>query len=508
MNILNTIFYQFDNEEQHIVLHYFHDIYADHLFKQILKFLEVDSFDFNDKLYIPKLIKLSLSLQKYLYTSIEIYEYFNIKIKSTSLVQKNHLDKDTINEIKVRSQKYCFAQLALFDLLHNYDLYGMKLIKLNNLIEINDLRYLPKLSILQLMYYLSNKEKQQQFNLISEVLNIDFDKYKEDISLFPTDQVTYRYIYDQNVKFYFIYFILNFEICQLKDKRFLNILKKLNISVDEVGKIESLFNQLVTFEEYILESSFISKRKKVKIDNNKCELINLNKDYFSDNINIYVNGFLNGSNKSFDDWGSFDDSSYGFQWPNTPVLDILNPLSGDFTFTDIAKEVPMYILNTPFKLTYQMLKCKIELWKEAYNNAEKYSIKLAEHIEKFLKRKKKINLYGHSLGAKLIFHTLLHLYEKRIEINNVYLLGGAVNSECDSLWDRASSVVNNKIYNFYLKKEDWSLNLYRLAELGEKPIGLYPINNSRVYNYNVGGIVNGHTNYKESFSDIIVKYKI
>ena len=141
------------------------------------------------------------------------------------------------------------------------------------------------------------------------------------------------------------------------------------------------------------------------------------------------------------------------------------------------------------------------------NNAKDFFIKLSKSLESF--KKYKINIYSHSLGASVVKELLLNLSDN-INIENVYLFGGATNSEDYFKWLAACDNIQGKLFNFYTKNDLVLTRVYKVAELGETPIGLKPINIKNLmnlHNIDVSYTVNGHFDYKKNLPTIFRNLK-
>ena len=111
-------------------------------------------------------------------------------------------------------------------------------------------------------------------------------------------------------------------------------------------------------------------------------------------------------------------------------------------------------------------------------------------------------LMGHSLGARVIYYVLEALSTtKNANINDVYLLGGAVGLDNSPDWDAAVSAVSGSIFNVYSTRDDVLRYLYQGANAFlSRPIGLGPIrsSSSKLKNLDASSIVDSHMNYKNS----------
>jgi len=232
-------------------------------------------------------------------------------------------------------------------------------------------------------------------------------------------------------------------------------------------------------------------------------------------IHIFVNGFTNDNENdhNFIVWLKYsknslnqNDTFLGYNWASGK--DLLSHITGLLDFETIIKK-PINVLKYArgfnpaviFGITTTQI---IFEWKQARDNSKQYSKGLADFIKQKYKEnsKVKINLYGHSLGANLIYYALKSLEDERNPIINVYLFGGA--SSCDKKrWILPSKVARN-IYNFYSDNDLILRYLYQTIELGDEPIGLNKIDSylENIYNYNISDIVDGHTKYIENFEDI------
>lgn len=233
---------------------------------------------------------------------------------------------------------------------------------------------------------------------------------------------------------------------------------------------------------------------------------------------IFINGFLNQDIVTFNDWlkgiglkFSYA-KTYGVTWESKHNRDIGKLLTGDK-----AKKLFIKLLRNAAKRGSKQFGKKIASigyitslsdiiknpWTVAKVKADMTAALLAEIISR-REENSLIDLYGHSLGCRVISNTLqsLSTKDKKI-IRNVYLFGGAVSREPD-IWKNCSDAVVGKIYNCY-SDNDWVLKyLYKYAEFGDKPIGLGHIKrNEKVININVTDIIESHNDYKPSLPKVL-----
>lgn len=118
-------------------------------------------------------------------------------------------------------------------------------------------------------------------------------------------------------------------------------------------------------------------------------------------------------------------------------------------------------------------------------------------------------LVGHSLGARVIHFALKELAgRKRKQIENAYLLGGAVGggAKDSACWEAAVSAVKGNIYNCYSGGDTTLRLLYQgaNAKLSE-PIGYSGIRLShpRIIAHDASAQVHGHKQWKQHFGEIL-----
>ena len=106
------------------------------------------------------------------------------------------------------------------------------------------------------------------------------------------------------------------------------------------------------------------------------------------------------------------------------------------------------------------------------HNSRETGYWLARHLHKIRNAHKlPITLIGHSLGCKVLFHTLSALNSALYDIRRVVLLAGAVQSTAAD-WESLAIKVRGEIVNVY-SDSDWALYIRspRCSLAGQKPIG-------------------------------------
>lgn len=232
-------------------------------------------------------------------------------------------------------------------------------------------------------------------------------------------------------------------------------------------------------------------------------------------IHIFINGFMSEEeNNNINDWLNFinhyinsNDSIYLYKWKCGLDYTKWNNHFKINGINDVLKIIPFIFtkINPSFNIAIPLF--FISEWKNARKNSLEYGIKLSKSLESF--KKYKINIYAHSLGASVVKELLLNLSDN-INIENVYLFGGATNSEDYFKWLAACDNIQGKLFNFYTKNDLVLTRVYKVAELGETPIGLKPINIKNLmnlHNIDVSYTVNGHFDYKKNLPTIFRNLK-
>lgn len=230
-------------------------------------------------------------------------------------------------------------------------------------------------------------------------------------------------------------------------------------------------------------------------------------------IHIFINGFTNDNkyDKGFNKWIEHNiffkkyDSLYGFHWPSGQDIkghvENINIFDKQSKPVNEVKKFAPFFKPSPVVIPAIAIQSVAE-WKNAKNNSEKYSLELIDFIknEKNNNPNIKINLYGHSLGANVIHHTLNKLTYDKVHVNDIYLFGGA-SKNCKDSWNTSLYACDN-IYNFYSKNDDVLSYLFKFVEIGDEPIGLTPIIKKNIneisgnlYNFDISSFVKNHSSY-------------
>ena len=191
---------------------------------------------------------------------------------------------------------------------------------------------------------------------------------------------------------------------------------------------------------------------------------------------ILVPGFFSNSFMPYTEWVKNirkvdkESSVFVFYWDTKNftefVLRILMLKNTSLTIGEIVKRI-----GSPGGFLVSAGVEFFRMWEEAKANTRFYARKLLKEIEKRHKLKQKeIILIGHSLGVRLIYH-LLGIADKGM-VSKVYMLGGAIGVKVN--WRNCAKKVR-LITNCYSKNDMVLRILYRIAEIGEMPVGVEKI---------------------------------
>jgi len=222
-------------------------------------------------------------------------------------------------------------------------------------------------------------------------------------------------------------------------------------------------------------------------------LSDITKNSGSKTLIICIDGFLSeGGTEQFTDWNiSFQTLNIthwrkGYRWPATTGSGLASSLFNNLGFSG---------------------------WYEAIGNTAKAASRLLSDINFIyeLNPNIKIILMGHSLGARVIYNTLLQADEKGIKVSEAYLFGGAVSRINKAGWMAALKAVDNKVYNFYSANDKILKNLYKGLMRNDEPIGLGEIKYFKnkniklcdLHNIDVTDQIDGHTKYKEKLPELL-----
>ena len=221
---------------------------------------------------------------------------------------------------------------------------------------------------------------------------------------------------------------------------------------------------------------------------------------------VFMDGFLNEKSSNQKEWEAElkllypNNPWYALTWKSNKLTDFISVkhLLKHGLFGLLRKApIPLPpIVHAPLALHHVA-----SIWKEAKKSAKQTGIHLGSLLKEI--ENEEIILYGHSLGCKVIYHTLNQMsqgtnsFNKSI-IKEVHLLGGAENNALEN-WSYAQKAVTGNIYNYYSENDDILKYLYQIIEFNT-PIGRTAIKLDGVINRDVSANVDGHTEYITHFS--------
>jgi hypothetical protein len=137
-------------------------------------------------------------------------------------------------------------------------------------------------------------------------------------------------------------------------------------------------------------------------------------------------------------------------------------------------------------------------WKTSFHETRHVALSLTNHIESDAQFENCI-LMGHSLGGRIVRHTLNELSTANI-VSEAYVLAGAVSSD-DEQWQSILEKHNRlKLINCMSMKDYVLKSAYKAGTLWDhEPAGLSPVmeGNENTVNLDVTEYASGHTDYKQ-----------
>ncbi|MCF6147140.1 MAG: DUF726 domain-containing protein [Candidatus Kuenenia sp.] len=236
---------------------------------------------------------------------------------------------------------------------------------------------------------------------------------------------------------------------------------------------------------------------------------------------IFINGFLSQKNQDSSDWVSAVSEKYTTNpyyyvtWESGSLYKMGNLMGKGVGGTAFKKYITKLMKQgsrsfvkklNPLSLASTISEIIGNPWHISMVKAQMTGVLLADLIA----RTNNIDgfvLMGHSLGARVIYYLLEALSTKNISpINDVYLLGGAVDRKDIDGWEKALKAVNGNLINCYSSNDNTLKFLYQGANaLVSRPIGLGDIEviDNKLINKDTTSIIAGHMKYKEIFDKIL-----
>lgn len=215
---------------------------------------------------------------------------------------------------------------------------------------------------------------------------------------------------------------------------------------------------------------------------------------------IVINGFLKERDKIFEDWCRAFElipdniEIYGLTWASK-------------NFEDFARSFLSPKLGNIFSKKLLLAQLAYSAITNPWHVSMKKAADTGELLGNILYQSGEIpyTLIAHSLGCRVIFYTLeLLKYHPQIKINNVILLGGAVDNNAKE-WESLTAAIAGKIYNCHSDHDATLHTAYAIANAKlSKPIGYYPIesDSERIINIDCSDIVESHTQWKDRYPEV------
>ena len=216
---------------------------------------------------------------------------------------------------------------------------------------------------------------------------------------------------------------------------------------------------------------------------------------------LVINGFLSGKGNDISDWLEVVDALY----PNNKVIHVkwkagnLNDLMLDNGLIKMIPDVTTQdsLIKKLGVVGFVAINKVSGHWRKAFTETEVVGIALADLIEHDPELEGCI-LMGHSLGARIISHTMDKLIVTKV--SKCYLLAGAVSSN-SNIWDSIIERHQSTTFINCMSNLDTVLKYaYKIGTLSrDVPIGLQPIlyeENPSIINLDVTHIAQKHTLFK------------
>lgn len=223
---------------------------------------------------------------------------------------------------------------------------------------------------------------------------------------------------------------------------------------------------------------------------------------------IIINGFLSKDNDDVSDWLSIVDELY-------PKNQVIHAKWNAGNIKSLAKDDGLLGNNGKIGTLFGTGSLKALLanaalmavdktaghWNKAFAETRRVGIKLAAVIQDKPELRGELNgciLMGHSLGARVAYHTLANLNQSHVKA--AYFLAGAVSAEPEEWFDIFGKHSETTFINCMSQKDSTLKYGYSAGCLFDhKPIGLSPLDENscaNVMNIDVSEHAEGHQQFK------------
>ena len=132
-------------------------------------------------------------------------------------------------------------------------------------------------------------------------------------------------------------------------------------------------------------------------------------------IILFMDGFLNEKSSNKEEWEKLlkvlypHNPWYRLSWKSNKLTDFIS-MKHILKHGVLRRAIPIPWVHIPLAIQHV-----ISVWKDAQNSAEQTGIHLGDILKEI--HDKEVILYGHSLGAKVIYHTLVQISHQKPKIN-------------------------------------------------------------------------------------------
>jgi hypothetical protein len=205
-------------------------------------------------------------------------------------------------------------------------------------------------------------------------------------------------------------------------------------------------------------------------------------------IVVAVSGFLSEDDDNSQAWKALyenypDLPIYSYRWKSEKMMSLIKPFASYKSLASFMVKKSMQLLSL-VQQGSELIGAYQKMFTDSMKNAKCAGRILAHSLMiQFPFRNQSISLIGFSLGTQVIKSWLKELHRFKANnisksflssiVNNVYFLGGAVNSSNHKTWSNILSVVRGEVVNGYCKS-DYILYLYKCTVF-KTPLGLCPL---------------------------------
>ncbi|KAG0490310.1 hypothetical protein HPP92_007173 [Vanilla planifolia] len=239
-------------------------------------------------------------------------------------------------------------------------------------------------------------------------------------------------------------------------------------------------------------------------------------------VGILVSGFVFKECDFVNPWEALKDNleSYSLKWESRYLIAVSTAIQDWLTSTLTRELMKRGAMMTVLSTLVTALAWPAALlsatdfidskWTLAIDRSDKAGKLLAETLMEGLQGNRPVTLLGFSLGARVIFKCLQHLYESGDNeglVERVVLLGAPVSLK-DEEWITARKMVAGRFINVY-STNDWILGVtFRASLLTHGLAGIQAVDVPGIENVDVTDVVEGHSSYLSTVSKIVEQLEL